>query len=95
VHLLSIYDEYISSYKDRSAIGESEVGAKLIALGNDLQFLILLDGQIAGTWKRTLKKAEALLTTNLFTSLTKAEEKALRIAAERYGAFLGLSVVIE
>src|SRR5262249_10119843 len=50
-YLLSIYDEYISGYKDRSDIVSNENGAKLQGMGNALTHVIVVDGQIVGTWK--------------------------------------------
>ena len=48
-YLLSIYDEYISGYKDHSPIGGATYGAQLAALGNALSYILLVDGQIAGS----------------------------------------------
>ena len=56
--------------------------------------LIILDGQIVGGWKRTLKKDVVLVEVNPITKLTKAERRAIAEAAERYGQFLGLGVNI-
>lgn len=53
-YLLSIYDEYISGYKDRSAIIEPGHARKLVGMGNALTSVIVIHGQIVGTWKRTL-----------------------------------------
>ncbi|OGO37428.1 MAG: hypothetical protein A2W35_16205 [Chloroflexi bacterium RBG_16_57_11] len=93
-YLLSIYDEYISGYKDRSAIGEIEVGVKLAALGNALSYVIMVDGQIVGSWKRTLRKDVVVIQTNYFRMLTKAENQAVALAAQRYGDYLGLPVIL-
>jgi hypothetical protein len=94
VYFLSIYDEYISGYKDRSAIVDEEIGSRLIALGNDLTYIIILDGQIAGTWKRTLRKEAVAIGTQMYTALAEAEKGALAVAAQRYGAFHQLPVVL-
>jgi hypothetical protein len=91
-YLLSIYDEYVSGYKDRRAIGEAEVGAKLIALGNALTYIIVVDGQIVGTFRRELKKKSVTLETNLFRALTAAEEAAVAAAAHRLAHFLNLTL---
>ncbi len=93
-YLLSVYDEYISGYKDRSAIGEAEVGAKLRALGNALSYIIVVNGQIVGTFKRTLGKDAVIVEANLFSRLTKAENRAVARAAQRYGDFLERPVVL-
>jgi hypothetical protein len=88
--LMSIYDEYISGYKDRSAMVAPSYGAKLQALGNALTAIIVVDGQVVGTWKRTLKKDAVVVTTDLFRALTQAERQALAIAIDQYAAFLQL-----
>lgn len=87
-YLLPIYDEYISGYKDRSAIGGVETGARLQAMGNDLSYIIVIDGQIVGTWKRTLRRDAVVIETNLFRQLTKVENRAVSLAAQRYGDFV-------
>jgi Winged helix DNA-binding domain len=94
-HLLSTYDEYMSAYKDRTAMGTGEVDGKLIALGSALSSIIVVDGQVAGTWKRTLSKDAVTIDINLFTQLTKAEQRALSLAAQRYGEFVERPVRIE
>ena len=91
-YLLSIYDEIVSGYKDRSAIGEAEVGAKLVEMGNALTNFILLDGRIVGTFRRELKKKSVIIETNLFRALQAGEEEAVFAAANQYSAFLQLPV---
>ncbi len=93
-YLLSIYDEYISGYKDRRAIVDARHAARLWAMGNALSYIIVVDGQIVGTWKRTLRKGEVVIETNIFSRLTKAEKRAVAVAADQYGAFLELPVVL-
>jgi hypothetical protein len=93
-YLLSVYDEYVSGYKDRSAIGDAEHTAKLVSLGNALTHIIVVDGQIVGTWKRTIRKGTVVIETNPFTQLTKAENRAIAVAARQYGEFLDLPVVL-
>ena len=71
MHLLSIYDEYISGYKDRRAIGEADVGNRLMAMGNALSYIIVMNGQIVGTWRRDLKASAALIETTLFRAAAR------------------------
>ena len=54
--------------------------------------LIILDGQIIGGWKRTLKKEAVQVKLALIIDLTKAQEHALASAASLYGEFLQLPV---
>jgi hypothetical protein len=94
-YLLSVYDEYISSYKDRSAM-EGEVFARLFSsMGNTLQYVILIDGKFVGTGKKTLKKDAVIVQLNPLIELTKEEKEAIAEAAERFGAFLELPVTLE
>jgi hypothetical protein len=93
-YLLSIYDGYISGYKDWTALGSAEHAAKLVALDNALTAIIVVDGQIVGTWKRALRKSTVVITADIFRELTDAERQAVVTAAHHYGAFLGLSVTL-
>jgi len=52
----------------------------------------VINGQVVGTWKRTLKKSEVVIELAPFSTLTNAENRAIADAAEDYGKFLGLSV---
>jgi winged helix DNA-binding protein len=92
--LLPNYDEYIVGYTDRTAIFDSSHSNKLDARGNPLfQHTIVVKGRIVGTWKRILKKQALVIETNLFTQLTKAEDRSVAAAIQQYGEFLELPVV--
>jgi hypothetical protein len=88
--LLSIFDEYISGYKDRSAVVEANYGAKLQSLGNALTAIVVVDGQVVGTWKRTLKKDAVVVETDIFAALTTAQSQAVTAAIDQYAVFLQL-----
>jgi hypothetical protein len=94
VHLLSIYDEYISSYRDRSAIVAPAHGQRLIQQGAALAWVIVLDGRIAGTFRRVSKPRAVGIQPTLFVRLSRAERDALAAAIERYATFLGLPVTL-
>ena len=94
--LLPNYDEYIVGYTDRSAIFDSAHSNKLDARGNPLfQNTIMVKGRIVGTWQRTLKKDGLVIDTNMFTPLTKAEDRLVALTIQRYSEFLELSVIME
>ena len=92
VFLLSVFDEYISGYKDYSAYGDESVSKKLRQLGNALHFIIVIDGLIVGTWRRELSKDSVEIQTNLFRKLSIHENEALLEAGQKYGRFLGVPV---
>jgi hypothetical protein len=88
-YLLPNYDEYIVGYTDRSAIYDEAHTDKLDSRGNVLfNHTIVLDGLIAGTWKRAIKKGVTLVEITPFRSFTEAENQAVAAAASRYGDFL-------
>jgi hypothetical protein len=88
-HLISIYDEYISSYRDRSALGDPAFGRRLVAMGNALAYVFLVGGRIAGTWKRELGTRVVTVQLTPFRPLAAAEERAVRAAAARFARFQG------
>jgi len=89
VHLLPAYDEYTVAYKDRSAVLDPTF-AKRADSGHGISPTMVLDGQVVGTWKRTLNKGSVVIIPNPFTRLTKAQDHAFAVAARQYGVFLGL-----
>jgi len=93
-HLLPIYDEYVMGYKDRSAmlgaLDREQFNAGSVTFDN----LIVIDGILVGSWKRTLTKREVSIETNFNARLTKAEQKAVAVAAAQFGKFLGLSPIL-
>jgi Winged helix DNA-binding domain len=92
-HLLPAYDEYTVAYKDRSAALNPKY-SKLPNYGHGIfNPTIVVDGQVVGTWKRTLKKDTLAISPIPFTKLKRAETHAIAEAAKRYGKFLGASVV--
>jgi len=64
-------------------------------MGNALQYLIILDGQLAGTWKRTIRKNIVTVDMNPFKNLSDDENHALTMAGQHYGAFLQLPVEVQ
>jgi hypothetical protein len=92
-YFLSIFDEYISGYKNRSAIAKSHQTRKLVGMATPYDLIIVIDGQVVGTWKRALTSKSVTVQTSFFERPTKAWERAVRSEARRYGEFLGLPVV--
>ena len=94
-HLLSIYDEYISSYRDRSAICEPAYANRMVGMGNALAYILILDGKIAGTWKRSLSTGSVYIKVTPFRKLSRADEHAVVEAATRFARFLGESHALD
>jgi hypothetical protein len=95
-HLLPNYDEYFIGFKDRSAI--AEIAEKVGIKSDDpslIAHIVIVDGQVVGGWRRTIKKDAIIIELKLFTKLTKAEKQAVSEAIERYGKFVSLPTKVE
>lgn len=95
VHLLSIFDEYVSAYKDRSAMADEETRARLSAVGNALTHIVVIGGTVAGRWKPRVERRTVVVTLDLFRRLTPAEDGAVDAAVARYGRFAQTPVRLE
>jgi Winged helix DNA-binding domain len=93
-YLLPGFDEYMLGYTDRSAILE-EIHAQKIVPGKNGVFnpTVVIDGKVMGTWKRTVKKDSVTITLSPFASFSEAQNRAIGIAAEHYGKFMGKSIL--
>lgn len=89
------FDEYLLGYKDRSAVLDAAHAEKICPGGNGMfAATMLIDGRVAGTWKRTLKKSGIEIVVTPFTTLSKIDEKRFVDAANRYGEFHGMPVQV-
>ncbi|HEX8597247.1 MAG TPA: winged helix DNA-binding domain-containing protein [Chloroflexia bacterium] len=93
-HLLPNFDEYGVAYRDRSALvepsSEKQDPKDSFYLGN----LIVIDGKAVGSWKRTFSKDAVAITIQVVTRLNAAQKEAIKAAANQYGAFLGMPVIL-
>ena len=91
--LLPVYDEYTVAYRDRSAALDPSYAAQT---GNGIfRPTIVVNGRIAGTWRRTLKRDTVAVEIRLLRTLTRAERQAVSESAERYGHFINKTVHVE
>jgi hypothetical protein len=88
-HLLGIYDEYISGYKDRSEIVDPKHRDRLVAMGAAVTRIVVVNGRVIGTWSRTVGRRDTRVTWDLFVRVSPAERQAIAAARDRYLAFMG------
>ena len=88
-HLLPIYDEYLVSYRDRDAVphGPSKVTSSTATV--IFQHAVVVDGQVAGTWRASPVGGPAAVSVFPLRRLTAADRRAITDAAARYERFLG------
>jgi len=92
--LLSIYDEYTIAYKDRGDISEGRDIERMISMGNALTAVIILDGKVAGTWNKALKKNMVEIRLSPFRKFSKDEQEALESEVAQYGKFVGIPAIL-
>jgi hypothetical protein len=88
--LLPNYDEYIVSYKDRSAAITTANIDKADPRGTIFNHTIIINGRVIGTWKRSFRKNIVDIAIIPFAPLSKANHTAILAAAKRYTKFLEL-----
>ena len=89
-HLLPAYDEYLIAYQDRGLAVKPGGNKSFDTFGH----FLVIDGVLAGTWRRTLTNDVATVRVTPLRRLSRADKDAVASAAERYGRFLGLPVVV-
>lgn len=95
VHLLPNYDEYLVAYVERTAPYPQELQAHPNAPENVLfVHTILINGQVVGTWKATIKKQAVMIQPTFLRDLSDKEMEAYHAAVGRYGAYLGVEVMV-
>jgi hypothetical protein len=92
VYLLPNFDEYLVGYRNREHMLAPAHSPRVISRNGILAASIVWDGQIVGTWKRTLAGRALEVMPTFFTSPSEAAHKAYLAAVECYRAFLQMPV---
>jgi hypothetical protein len=93
VELLNAYDEYVSGYSAAGKRWIDRAGLRRDRRGVPVG-LVVVDGQLAGHWRRTLGRDDVLVEVLLLRALDDAELSAVHRSAERFGEFLERQVVV-
>lgn len=96
VHLLQGYDEYFVGYSESKAV--CDIAGAWLSLPPDRTIsngVAILDSQLAGHWKRTLRKRSVTFDVALYKPFDEAQTHALQAAADHHAAFLGLTATVE
>ena len=88
VHFLPAFDEFIISYADRHAALPMENFSMSVSSNGIFRPVIVVNGQVAGIWKRTIKKDKVLVETTFFQSPDNTTIPLIEKAARQYGQFL-------
>lgn len=86
--LLPAFDEYLIGYADRDAVLRTEHVRAVNSGGGLLSPCVVIDGHVAGVWRRTLGRGGVSIELVLFGPVSRRARTAISDAAERYAAFV-------
>jgi hypothetical protein len=91
LYLLPAFDEYLMGYADRTTVVD-EKHIRHIATNNGIfNPTIVINGQVEGSWKRTLRKDKLLIEPTIFEAISKSNQSFIETSAKRFGHFLNAS----
>jgi hypothetical protein len=93
-YLLPAFDEYIISYRNRSAMLPNEHTQKAVSDNGIFRPMVVVNGEVTGIWKRTVKSKTVLLEPDFFQPPGQEVHPLLEQAGKQFGAFLGKDVII-
>lgn len=88
VYLLPAFDEFLISYKDRQASLPIKNNLKAVSTNGIFRPVIVINGQVTGLWKRSIKKDKVILETSYFHPHNKSIKNLIEKAAYSFGSFL-------
>jgi Winged helix DNA-binding domain len=91
--LLPPYDEYIMGYKNKGIIffNRNKMNPAPVVLFDNM---IIIDGQVAGSWRRTIQENSVSLEYHLFNPSHRKNLTALNRAIRQFSKFMDLTVSV-
>jgi hypothetical protein len=86
--LLPAFDEFIISYKDRSATITFENHKRAVSSNGMFHPTVVVNGETVGVWKRAIKKNKVIVEFEYFAKPKPASQRLIEAASVRYGEFL-------
>jgi hypothetical protein len=93
--LLPAYDEFMISYRDRSALLEQAHTHTTISSNGIFYPIIVRNGKVIGTWKRSVGKGKLHIETQFFKRTGNPKKQEIIEAAEPLVNFLGLELSLK
>ncbi|MEO8413932.1 MAG: winged helix DNA-binding domain-containing protein [Ginsengibacter sp.] len=93
VYLLPAFDEFLVSYKDRSAAIVFEHQEKAFSNNGIFWPTILINGRVSGIWKRTIKKNTITIETDFFQPANKTTKALVEKAGRGLSHFLNKKIL--
>ena len=94
-YLLPIYDEYLVAYRDRVAVPHwPQVVRRRPKQFVTFQHALVVNGQVAGTWRVARQPDGAVVTVVPLRRLTGPERHGIAEAASCYERYVGIPVTL-
>lgn len=93
VYLLPAYDEFLISYKDRNPSLPLKMQSKTISINGIFKPLIVIDGLVAGIWKRTKQGKKIYFEAEFFKKPSAGIKRNVKERVKEFGSFLDQEVV--
>jgi len=90
-HLLPKFDSFVLGHKDRTRIVQKEFMKQVFRKAGDIASTVIVDDNIVGTWRHKKTKKSVTVTISPFYELEKEEMAEIRLAAEDFSQFIGVS----
>ncbi|HWW88117.1 MAG TPA: winged helix DNA-binding domain-containing protein [Vicinamibacterales bacterium] len=89
VHLVPDFDEYLVAYQDRRLIVDGDASPIHLrrARGDLLSAVVIVNGKVIGTWKRSVQRNALSLEISLSSSVEDRVRRAIRRTVTAYGDF--------
>ena len=93
-HLLQVYDELLVGYTESRYFGDPRAEQARAAWGNPSlpNNVLLINGRVAGNWRRTIGKKEIRIEIAGYGPLSSAAERSVQVEAQRFARFIDLPV---
>jgi len=88
IYFLPAYDEFMVSYKDRSACLDAAFFSNAITGNGIFKPIIVMNGKVIGIWARAIQENRIIIETQFFRSSNKLKKKEMILAFQPYGKFL-------
>ena len=89
VYLLPAFDQFLIGYKDRTAAFPLEHHSKAFTNNGIFHPVIVVNGQVKGLWKRTIKKDKVYFEPKFFKPVSKDILDLTKKSARKFAEFLG------
>lgn len=88
LHLLPAFDEFLVSYKDRSASLDPSRKVQAITGNGIFKPIVAVNGRVKGIWQRKFGKNAVLIEKEMFEALSAPENEAFEAEVKRFEQFV-------